>query len=86
MLSFDYKYKLIQIESIYEQNNNIKQKMSMGLNSIIETLSINGNFTMEGLIYLCLSVNRNNILDDSMDKLGKIKKSLKSPLRISFIG
>lgn len=32
------------------------------------------------------NVNRNNILDDSLEKLGKIKQNLKSPLKISFIG
>ena len=31
-------------------------------------------------------MNRNNILDDSMEKLGKVKGNLKSPLRISFVG
>lgn len=41
---------------------------------------------IEGLIYLYFAVNRHSILDDSMEKLGKIKQNLKSPLRIEFIG
>ena len=45
-----------------------------------------GNFGIEGLIYLCISIRRSNILDDSMEKLGKVKQNLRSPLRIEFIG
>jgi hypothetical protein len=41
---------------------------------------------MEGLIYLQFNVNRNHILDDSMEKLNKIKESLKNPLKIKFVG
>lgn len=41
---------------------------------------------IEGLIYLYFAVNRHSILDDSMEKFGKIKQNLKSPLRIEFIG
>ena len=45
-------------------------------------MNFSGNFSLEGLIYLYISVHRNNILDDSMEKLGKVKGNLKSPLRI----
>lgn len=41
---------------------------------------------MEALIYLQFEVNRNFILEDSMEKLNKIKESLKNPLKIKFIG
>ena len=37
-------------------------------------LDVNGNFSFEGLVYLHFQINRNNILDDSMEKLGKVKK------------
>lgn len=37
-------------------------------------------------MYLHFQINRNNILNDSMDKLCKIKHNLKNPLRIKFIG
>jgi hypothetical protein len=37
---------------------------------------------VHGLIFLFITVSRNNILDDSMEKLGKIKGNLKSPLKI----
>lgn len=56
--------------------------MENGLMNLIHNLE-NG---IEGLIYLYFAVRRNNILDDSMEKLGKIKQNLKSPLRIEFIG
>lgn len=49
-------------------------------------LDANGNFSLEGLIYLHFQINRNNILNDSMEKLCKIKHNLKNPLRIKFIG
>ncbi len=51
------------------------------LNSMIQ----NNDFSMEGLIYLYIEVNRNDILNDSMEKLNKVK-NLKAPLRISFVG
>ena len=47
---------------------------------------VNGNFSLEGLVYLHFQINRQNILDDSMEKLGKIKHNLKNPLRIQFLG
>lgn len=73
----------MQIESIFEQKNSIRQNMSRGLSAIIQDFDHGANnFSIEGLIYLYFAVNRNNILDDSMEKLGKIKQNLKSPLRI----
>ena len=60
----------------------IKKNMENGLMNLIHNLE-NG---IEGLIYLYFAIRRNNILDDSMEKLGKIKQNLKSPLRIEFIG
>lgn len=60
----------------------IKKNMENGLMNLIQNIE-NG---IEGLIYLYFAVNRHNILDDSMEKLGKIKQNLKSPLRIEFIG
>jgi hypothetical protein len=49
-------------------------------------VDLNHQFSIEGLIFMYFNVNRNNILDDSLEKLGKIKQNLKSPLKISFIG
>lgn len=49
-------------------------------------LDANGGFSIQGLIYLHFEINRNNILNDSMEKLCKIKHNLKSRLRIKFIG
>lgn len=86
LLDFDYKYKLMQIESIYEQKLSIRKNMERGLSAMIHDFDFAGNFGIEGLIYLCIAVNRGNILDDSMEKLNKIKQNLKSPLRIEFIG
>jgi hypothetical protein len=66
LLDFEYKYKLMQIESIYEQKMNIRKNMSRGLSAIIQEHDFSGGFSLEGLIYLCIAVNRDNILDDSM--------------------
>lgn len=60
--------------------------MESGFNNIIQEIDYNHQFTLDGLIFLYFNVNRNNILDDSMEKLGKIKQNLKSPMKISFIG
>lgn len=49
-------------------------------------LDANGGFNIQGLIYLHFQINRNNILNDSMEKLCKIKHNLKNQLRIKFIG
>ena len=35
LLGFDYKYKIMQIESIYEQKMNIRRKMENGFTSIL---------------------------------------------------
>lgn len=86
LLGFDYKYKVIQIESIYEQKLNIRKKMESGFSSILQEVDFNHQFSLDGLIFLYFNVQRQNILDDSMEKLGKIKQNLKSPLKISFIG
>jgi ubiquitin-protein ligase E3 A len=84
LLGFDYKYKLMQIESIYEQKLSIRKNMENGLSAIFQNIDFNHG--IEGLIFLYISVNRHNLLDDSMEKLGKIKQNLKSPLKIEFIG
>ena len=82
LFDFEYKYKLMQIESIYEQKMNIKKSMERGFSALLQSFDYNGNLSIEGLIYLYIPVKRNNILDDSMEKLGKVKQNLKSPLRI----
>lgn len=84
LLTFDYKYKLIQIESIYEQKMSIRKNMENGLSALLHNIDFNHG--IEGLIFLYFTVNRHNLLDDSMEKLGKIKQNLKSPLKIEFIG
>lgn len=58
--------------------------MENGLSAIFQNIDFNHG--IEGLIFLYISVNRHNLLDDSMEKLGKIKQNLKSPLKIEFIG
>lgn len=87
LLDFDYKYKLIQIESIYEQKMNIKKNMERGLTALIQDFDFQGGqIGIEGLIYLCITVRRDHLLDDSMEKLGKVKQNLRSPLRIDIAG
>jgi len=62
---------------------NIKKNMERGLAALIHDFDFqSGNFGIEGLLYLCISVRRNFILDDSMEKLGKVKQNLRSPLKI----
>lgn len=63
--------------------------MQNGLRNLLNgqvQLDVNGNFSLESLAYLHFQINRNNILDDSLEKLGKVKYNLKNPLRIQFIG
>ena len=65
---------------------NIQKNMESGFSNILSEVDYNHNFSLNGLIFLYFNVNRHNILDDSMEKLGKIKQNLKSPMKISFIG
>ena len=66
---------------------NIKKNMERGLAALVQDFDFQGGkFGIEGLIYLCIAVRRNNILDDSMEKLGKVKTNLRSPLKIEFVG
>ncbi len=58
--------------------------MENGLSAILQNVDFNHG--IQGLIFLYFTVNRHNLLDDSMEKLGKIKQNLKSPLKIQFIG
>ena len=59
--------------------------MSSGFSGMISAMIQNNDFSLEGLIYLYIEVNRNDILNDSMEKLNKVK-NLQAPLRISFVG
>jgi hypothetical protein len=87
LFDFEYKHKLLHIESVYEQKLNIKKNMERGLVALISDFDFSGGtFGVEGLIYLCLSVRRAFVLDDSMEKLGRVKANLRSPLKIQFIG
>ena len=65
---------------------NIKRKMANGFSSVLHEVDFNHQFNLDGLIYLYINVKRTNILDDSMEKLGRTKENLKSPLKIAFIG
>lgn len=52
----------------------------------VAELDANGKLSLEGMLYLYFEIHRENILDDAMEKLCRVKHNLKSPLRISFIG
>lgn len=68
----------------------MEKNVKNGLHNILMggavQLDSNGNISLEGLAYLHFQINRQNILDDSMEKLGKIKHNLKNPLKIQFMG
>lgn len=53
---------------------------------VLSNMILMENFSLEGLIFLHFTINRNNILDDSMEKLGKTTHNLKSPMKIQFVG
>lgn len=89
LLDLDYKYKLMQIESIFEQKTNIHKNVENGFQNLFTgmlPIDMNGNFSLDNLIFLHFQINRHNILNDSLEKLGKTKHNLKSPLKIQFIG
>ena len=47
---------------------------------------VNGKISFDGNVFLHFEINRHNILDDSMEKLGKVKHNLKNPMKIKFLG
>ena len=84
-MPLDYKYELLKIESILEQKLNIQKSIASGFSGMLNAMIQNNDFSLEGMIYLYIEVNRNDILNDSMEKLNKVK-NLNAPLRISFVG
>ena len=59
--------------------------MASGFSGMISAMIQNNDFSIEGLIYLHIEVNRHDILNDRREKLNKVK-NLQAPLRISFVG
>lgn len=89
LLDLDFKYRLLQIESAVEQKISVDKSLSSGLRNLMAgelQLDANGNLNIEGLVFLHFEINRQNILDDSLEKLGRVKRNLKSPMKIKFIG
>jgi hypothetical protein len=66
LMPVDYKYEVLKIESILEQKLNIQKSMSSGFSGMISAMIQNNDFSLEGLIYLYIEVNRHDILNDSM--------------------
>ena len=69
LFDLDYKYRLLQIESIFEQKINMQKNVENGLLNLLSgqvQMDVNGGFSLEGLAYLHFQINRNNILNDSM--------------------
>ncbi len=44
------------------------------------------NITVVNSLFFMLQVNRESILDDSIEKLSRTKSSLKNPLKVAFLG
>ena len=68
---------------------NMKKNVENGFQNLLTGLAqldVNGGFSIDSLMFLHFQINRNNILDDSMEKLGKSNHNQKSPLKIQFIG
>jgi hypothetical protein len=61
--------------------------MQRGLANIMSGAEeLKPNQTVINVIYFMLQVNRESILDDSIDQLSKTKVNLKNPLKITFLG
>jgi hypothetical protein len=56
------------------------------LNGVMPEENSNGNPAVINALFMMVHVNRDNILDDSIEKLSKTNASLKNPLKITFIG
>jgi hypothetical protein len=89
LLDLDFKYDLLRIESIVEQDFNMQKNIKLGLINLLNgtvQYDVNGNLSLQGFAYLTFQVNRNDLLNDSMEKLCKIQHNLKNPLKIEFVG
>lgn len=63
--------------------------MQRGLTNMINGFvdeELKPNLTVVNSLYFLLQVNRQTILDDSVEKLSRTKSSLKNPLKVVFLG
>lgn len=89
LLNLNFKYKLLQYESFYEQKVSMHRNLTNGLQNLLNgnlIFDVNGNFSVESLAFLNFEIHRDNILEESIEKLGMIDTNLKNPLKIKFIG
>ena len=86
LLDLKYKNTLLGIENNYEQQLNIERGLLDYLSGQIgqNQQVVISQATIKSL-YLQLQINRNNILQNSIEQITNTSLSLKNPLKITFI-
>ena len=92
LLSIDYKNvkplvikRLLEIETRVEHHINMQRGLTNMMNGVIDE-ELKLNQTVANSLFFMLSVNRESILDDSIESLSRTKRSLKNPLKVIFLG
>lgn len=64
------------------------QSLHRGIQSIqlghLPMPDANGHYSIDSVLYLQFTINREKILDDSIAKIAQVKTGLKKPLKIAF--
>lgn len=87
LLDLKYKNTLLSIENTYEQQIYIERGLIDLLNSPMgqNQQVVIDDATIKSL-YLNLKINRQTILEDSVEQITNTSLSLKNPLKVTFVG
>lgn len=81
LFSTEAKVDVLQVENACSQNTQVMNQITQGLNSG----NLSALFNMQN-VHLAITVRRDRILEDSLNKLSNQGKNLKKPLKVSFFG
>lgn len=81
LFSTEAKVDVLQVENYCTQNTQVMNQINQGL----QNGNLAGLFNMQN-VHLSITVRRDRILEDSLNKLSNQGKNLKKPLKVSFFG
>lgn len=85
LLNIDYKNRLLEIETRVEHHISMQRGLANMINGVIDE-ELKPNQTIANAMFFLLQINRETILDDSIEKLSRTKRSLRNPLKVTFLG
>ncbi len=81
LFSTEAKVDVLQVENACSQNSQVTSQIMQGLQSG----NLAGLFNLQN-VHLAITVRRDRILEDSLNKLSNQGKNLKKPLKVTFFG